>query len=222
MNFDTLFFFELFPDLIPSVPITISMAVVAFIFAFIIGTLIAIVKIFNIPVLTQLLNIYVSFFRCTPLIAQVFFFYYGLTTMIPELSSISPIAAFIFVDSLNEAAFMSETFRGAFNSVDKGQYEAALSVGMTEGKAIRRIIFPQALRVAVPGLSNSFIGLIKSTAIGFTIGVLELMGQAQLIAASTYRVMESYVAVLIIYWVVVGLLVQLQKVFEKNLSKGHQ
>ena len=118
--------------------------------------------------------------------------------------------------SMNEAAFMSETIRGALSSIDKGQREAGLSIGMTELKVMRRIVIPQAFRVALPGLSNSFISLIKGSSLGFTIGVIELMSEAKLISS---RIMEAYAAVLIVYWVVIALLTKGQKLLEQRINK---
>ena len=133
----------------------------------------------------------------------------------------SPTVAIILVLGLNEAAFMAETIRGALSSVDKGQYEASLAVGMTESQAMRRIIIPQAIRVAIPSLGNAFIGMVKGTSLGFTIGVVELMAEAKLLATKNYRIMEAYMAALFIYWVLIVILSQLQKLIEKKLNKAY-
>lgn len=170
-------------------------------------------------VLNKVVAIYVSFFRSTPMLSQLFFFYFAITPFVSFLSEMKPITALIIVMSMNEAAFMSETIRGALSSIDKGQREAGLSIGMTELKVMRRIVIPQAFRVALPGLSNSFISLIKGSSLGFTIGVIELMSEAKLISSKNFRIMEAYAAVLIVYWVVIALLTKGQKLLEQRINK---
>ena len=182
--------------------------------------ILALIVQYKIPVLDKLVALYVSFFRSTPMLSQLFFFYFAVTPFVSFLKDIEPITALIIVMSMNEAAFMSETIRGALSSVDKGQREAGLSIGMTELQVMRRIVIPQAFRVALPGLSNSFIGLIKGSSLGFTIGVIELMSEAKLISAKNFRVMEAYIAVLIVYWVVIAILTKCQKLLEKCVNKS--
>ena len=172
------------------------------------------------PVLNKVVAVYVSFFRSTPMLSQLFFFYFAITPFVSFLKEIEPITALIIVMSMNEAAFMSETIRGALSSIDKGQREAGLSIGMTELQVMRRIVVPQAFRVALPGLSNSFIGLIKGSSLGFTIGVIELMSEAKLLSAKNFRVMEAYIAVLIIYWAVIAILSKGQKLLEQRVNKS--
>ncbi len=121
-----------------------------------------------------LARFYISIFRGTPLIAQLFMIYYGLPQFGIELD---PIPAAMIGLSLNTAAYTSETLRAAISAIDKGQWEAAASIGMTPWQTLRRAILPQAARVALPPLSNSFISLVKDTSLAATIQVPELFRQ---------------------------------------------
>lgn len=221
MNFRWDIFFEAFPLLLPFVKVTLFLAITSFTLAFVMSLVLSMIVRYKIPVLSQIANVYISFFRSTPIISQLFFFFFGFTQLIPAFKSMSPTVAIILVLGLNEAAFMAETIRGALSSVDKGQYEASLAVGMTESQAMRRIIIPQAIRVAIPSLGNAFIGMVKGTSLGFTIGVVELMAEAKLLATKNYRIMEAYMAALFIYWVLIVILSQLQKLIEKKLNKAY-
>ncbi|MBI1684375.1 cystine ABC transporter permease [Caulobacter hibisci] len=147
--------------------------------------------------------VYVSAFRGTPLIVQLFLIYYGLPQLGLELP---PLAAAGIGLSLNVAAYAGEILRSAIAAVDKGQWEAASVLGLTRGQAMRRIILPQAARTAVAPLSNSFISLVKDTSLAATIQVPELFRQAQLITARTYEIFAMYLSVAAVYWVVSSLL----------------
>ncbi len=148
-----------------------------------------------------------SMFRGTPLIAQLFMIYYGLPQFGIELD---PIPAAMIGLSLNTAAYASETLRAAISSIDKGQWEAAASIGMTPWQTLRRAILPQAARAALPPLSNSFISLVKDTSLAATIQVPELFRQAQLITSRTLEVFTMYLAASLIYWVMATVLSALQ------------
>lgn len=125
------------------------------------------------------------FFRAIPSLVQLFLIYYGLPQIFPALSGMTAIAAAILGLSLKQAAYLAEIFRAALASVDKGQMEACLSVGMTRVQSFRRVILPQAVRNATPATGNIFIGLIKETSLAFTLGVVELFAQGRILAASS-------------------------------------
>lgn len=208
-------------DILPYVKDTVVLTFATFILALILAVVIATIIQYRVPIIYQFTQVYSSFFRCTPLIAQLFFFYFAVAEIIPFLNGISPAQAMIITFGMNESAFMAETLRGALSSINKGQQEAALSLGMTELQAMQRIVLPQAIRVAIPGLSNSFVGIVKGTSIGFTIGVMEIMAQAKLLASASYRIMESYMAVLVIYWVLIFLLTRIQVLVEKKFNAAY-
>lgn len=120
---------------------------------------------------------------------------------------------------LNASAYMSETIRGAISSVDKGQMEAALSIGMTPLQAMVKIVLPQAGRVAIPALSNNFVDIVKGSALAFTLGVTEIMATAQMEGASAYRFLEAFTAVILIYWILISTVSHGQKRLEVHLNR---
>lgn len=122
---------------------------------------------------------------------------------------------------ISQASYTAETVRASLMSVDRGQYEAAISVNMSPIQAMNRIVLPQAFGAALPNLFNSFVGVIKGTSLGFTIGVIELMSMSRILGNKFYSVMESYVAVLIIYWVLIAILEQLEKRFETRINEPY-
>ncbi len=181
--------------------------------------LLALMRMSKLLPLRWLARFYISVFRGTPLIAQLFMIYYGLPQFGIELD---PIPSAMIGLSLNTAAYAAETLRAAISSIDKGQWEAAASIGMTPWQTLRRAILPQAARVALPPLSNSFISLVKDTSLAATIQVPELFRQAQLITSRTLEVFTMYLAASLIYWVMATVLSTLQNYFENQLNRQEQ
>lgn len=221
MNFRPDIFLQTFPELLPYVRVTLVLAIISFVLALILSITIALIIQYRTPLIYPLLRVYTSFFRSTPIITQLFFFYFALTQFIPFFRDSPPEVSLVLVLGMSNSAYMSETLRGAISSVDKGQKEAALTIGMTELQSMFRIVLPQAMRVAIPSLSNSFIGIVKGTSLGYTIGVMDLMSRSRLITGQFFRVTEAYLAVLIIYWILVGILNIGQKYIENKIGKGY-
>ncbi|MBU9317428.1 amino acid ABC transporter permease [Burkholderia multivorans] len=162
--------------------------------------------------LAWLARAYVSLMRGTPLLVQIFVIYYGL----PSLGiSLDPTPAGVIALSANVAAYMSESMRGAINGIARGQWLAAYSLGLSWGQTLRYVIGPQALRIAVPSLSNS---LIKDTSLVSVITVTELLRSAQEMIAATYQPLPLYLAAAAIYWVLCQILEWVQRWYEKRLS----
>ncbi|AYZ68137.1 amino acid ABC transporter permease [Burkholderia multivorans] len=158
---------------------------------------------------------YVSVMRGTPLLVQIFVIYYGL----PSLGiSLDPTPAGVIALSANVAAYMSESMRGAINGIHRGQWLAAYSLGLSWGQTLRYVIGPQALRIAVPSLSNSLISLIKDTSLVSVITVTELLRSAQEVIAATYQPLPLYLAAAAVYWVLCQILEWVQRWYEKRLS----
>lgn len=220
-TFDVDYTLGLFPILFKYIDITISMALISSAIALIIAIIIAVVNQYKIKGLSQVFNIYISFFRGTPLLVQLFLLYYGLPQLFPIFSSLDAYTASIIGLSLHFSAYMAEAIRGAISSIDKGQFEAAKSLGLTRTQSFYHIILPQAFRVAIPSLMNNFIDLLKSTSLAFTLGVPEIMAKAQLEASSSFKYFESFLAVAIVYWVMVLVFEYLQKKYEKRLAKAY-
>jgi putative amino-acid transport system permease protein len=211
--FDINYAINLFPFMIKKLNITLSISLLSLMFGLIIALIIAFICNCKFKGLYSLAKIYVSFFRGTPLITQLFFLYFGLPQIIPFFNRVNGFTIAIIGLSLNSG--------GAISSIDKGQMEASLSVGMSYFQAMRRIIMPQAARVAIPTLFNSFINIIKGTALTFTIGVTEVMATAKMEGASSYRYFEAFANVIIIYWIVVQLFSFIQQKIEIKMSKAY-
>ena len=218
-NLDIEFMIETMPLLLKATQMTLFLAIVSLVIAFVLGLIIAAIRYFNIKVLSQIAKFYVSFFRGTPLIVQLFLIYFGVFTMYPMLTQLPGTVAAIVTLSLNSAAYMSETIRAAFESVDRGQIEAALSLCMTKLQYMRRIVLPQSMRVALPSLFNSLIDLIKGTSIAFTIGVSEMMAMGIYEGSRQFNYFEIYFDIAIIYYLMSIILGFLQKKLEYKMSK---
>lgn len=198
-----------------------EMALLGFVFALLISVVLAVIRTFKIMGLNALATLFISFFRGTPLLVQLFLLYYGLPQIMPIFIGINAFSAAVIGLTLHFSAYMAESIRAAIVSVDKSQMEAALSIGMTRGQAMRRIILPQAARIATPSLMNYFIDMIKSTSLAFTLGVAEIMSSAQKEASSSFKFFESFIAVALIYWAVVVFFTYLQTLLERKLNAAY-
>jgi putative amino-acid transport system permease protein len=210
----------LVPVLLRYLPLTLGMAAGAMVLALVLAVVLALIRVLRVPVLDRLVQGFVSFFRGTPLLVQLFLFYYGLPQIMPAFSAINGIQAAVAGLTLHFSAYMAESIRAAILGVDRSQWEATQAVGMTQLQAMRRIILPQAARVAAPTLLNYFIDMIKSTSLAFTLGVTEMMGAAQKEAASSFRYFEAFLLVAIFYWVVVESLSIVQRRLETRMNRA--
>ena len=197
---DMSFMQDITPQLLRATKNTITLAVGSLIVSLFIAIIISLAIYYKVPILTQILKIYVSFFRGTPALVQLYLIYFGLGNVgIDFFRNMSAYSAVLAALSLNMSAYMAENLRGALSSVDKGQIEAGITTGLTRLQIFFRIIFPQAFRVAVPSLGNSFVDLVKGSSMAFTIGVTELMASANLSGIATYKFLESFIVAAIIY-----------------------
>jgi putative amino-acid transport system permease protein len=220
-DFDIAYMTQVLPMLSKYIYLTVSLAVISMAAGLAIALLLLAVSTYKVKFLNGLSKLYISFFRGTPLLVQLFLLYYGLPQIMPVFKDVSAFYAAIIGLSMNGSAYMVEILRGAVSSVDKGQMEAALSSGMTHLQGMRRIVLPQAFRVAVPSLGNTFVDLLKSSSLAFTLGVAEILAQAQMSAAATYRFFESYLAVALVYWGIVVFFNSIQKLLEKKLGHAY-
>ena len=210
----------LVPVILGYVPLTIGMALAAMAGALMLASLMAVERVVRVPVLDLFVQLFISFFRGTPLLVQLFLFYYGLPQILPVLAGINGVTAAIIGLTLHFSAYMAESIRAAILGVYRSQWEAAQAVGMTQVQSMRRIILPQAARVAAPTLVNYFIDMIKSTSLAFTLGVTEMMGATQKEAAGSFLYFEAFLVVAVLYWVIVEILSLLQKRLEHRLNKA--
>ncbi|MCC5902964.1 MAG: amino acid ABC transporter permease [Halomonas sp.] len=216
------YMWELLPVLLRYLPLTIQMATIAMFFALILACLLAVVRVSQVPFLNGFALLFISFFRGTPLLVQLFLFYYGLPQLISALISMTGVTAAVLGLTLHFSAYMAESIRAAIVGIDRSQTEAALSIGMTQSQLMRRIILPQATRVATPTLMNYFIDMIKATSLAFTLGVTELMGATQKEAAGSFLYLEAFLLVALIYWAVVEVLSWGQRRLEIYLNRAYQ
>lgn len=163
--------------------------------------------------------LYVSVMRGTPLLVQLFVIYYGLPSVGIEFT---PVTAGILALSLNAGAYLSESLRGAIRSIGVGQWRASFSLGLTYGQALRFIVLPQALRVAVPSMSNTLISLIKDTSLVSVITMTELMLATKEVIATTFQPLPLYIAAAAIYWMLSLIFEQVQRYAEQRLNRAHQ
>ena len=211
----------LIPVLLGYLPLTLQLAGVGMVLALILACLFAVIRVLRIPVMNQLTIVFISFFRGTPLLVQLFLFYYGLPQLVSALTVIDGITATIMGLTMHFSAYMAESIRAAIVGVDRSQTEAALSIGMTNGQMMRRIVLPQATRVALPTLMNYFIDMIKATSLAFTLGVTELMGATQKEAAGSFLYFEAFIVAAVMYWIVVEMLSKLQHYLEIRLNRAY-
>lgn len=220
LDFD--YMLGLVPLLLGYVPLTLGMAAAGMLFGLILACLLAVVRVLKVRGLNSVTLVFISFFRGTPLLVQLFLFYYGLPQIFSVLTEINGVQATIMGLTLHFAAYMAESIRAAIVGVDRSQVEAALSIGMTNSQLMRRIVLPQATRVALPTLMNYFIDIIKATSLAFTLGVTELMGAAQQEAASSFLYFEVFITVAVFYWVMVEALSWVQKRMEAHFNEAYQ
>ena len=194
---------------------TIPLTVISFAIAMVIAVVTALVQFAGIRVLKELARFYVWVVRGTPLLVQLFVVFYGL----PNIGIlIDPFPAAVLVFSINEGAYSAETIRAALEAVPRGQMEAGECVGMTYLQIVRRIVLPQALRIAFPPLSNSLIAMVKDTSLAANITVTEMFMATQRIVARTYEPLALYIEVGIIYLIFCTVLTKLQRAGEKRLG----
>ncbi|WP_344103224.1 amino acid ABC transporter permease [Myceligenerans crystallogenes] len=196
---------------------TIPLTLVSFAIGLVIALFVALLRLSPNVVLAGIGTAYVSVIRGTPLLVQLFIVFYGL----PNLGVVvDPWPSAIIAFSLNVGGYAAEIVRAAILSVPRGQWEAGYTIGMSTARTLRRIVLPQATRVSVPPLSNTFISLVKDTSLASTILVTEQFRKAQEIAASnTDQFMLLYVEAALIYWMFCTVLATAQGAIEKRLDR---
>ena len=203
MSFNLALLLQSIPQLLKGLGFTVELALGSMILGLALGFGLALMRLSKQTALRRTARVYVSFIRGTPLLVQLFMIYYGLPTVGIRLD---PMTSGLIGFSLNMAAYTSEILRAAIAAIDLGQREAAFAMGMTPFQVMRRIVLPQAARLALPPLGNSFVSLVKDTSLAATIQVPELFRQAQLITARTFEVFTMYISVALVYWAASALL----------------
>lgn len=226
---DFSFAIEQLPEVLKGVPATLTITIVAMVLGLIFGLLIALCRIFRVPVLNQFSILYISFIRGTPLIVQLYVFYYGVPVLFDFLNpqfgwnldadAIHPLLYALLAYTINTSAYQAEIMRGSINAISSGQMEAAYSVGMTTSQGLQRIVLPQAFRVALPDLGNTFINLLKATSLAFAVKVMEILAISRTIANDGYRFLEMYLVAALLYWLLSWLFELLFTRIERKASK---
>jgi His/Glu/Gln/Arg/opine family amino acid ABC transporter permease subunit len=186
------------PYLLQGALVTVEIAVIGVIFGSILGLLVGLGRISKNPLLSQLSRFYIWVIRGTPLLLQLFVIHFAIPSVFSALT-LPPFVSACIALSINAAAYIAEIARGAIQSIDKGQMEAARSLGLSSSQSMRRVIIPQAFRRMLPPLGNEFIALIKESSLVSTIALYDLLRTGQQIISSTYRYMEVFLLVGLIY-----------------------
>lgn len=226
--FDATYIWEAFPLLIPFLKVTFMVAGLSVLFGTLLGFILAAAKIGNNRFARKIANGYTTILRCTPSIVLLFLVYYGIPALGNnvglDLNNVDTAVFVVITFTLQFAAAMSEVMRSAYASIDKGQFEAAVSVGLSPAQAYKRIVFPQAFVVALPNFGNSLLAVLQEGSLAYTIGLIDVVGKANLIIASNYNAhtLEIFLALAIIYWVLSIAIEQLFLKLEKVFSRGKQ
>ncbi|MBA2176321.1 amino acid ABC transporter permease [Halobacillus locisalis] len=198
---------------------TIPLTLLAFFAGLVLAITTALFRISGVKILSIIARVYVSIIRGTPLLVQLFIVFYGFGNLGVSFLKFSPFVGALIALSLNTGAYASEIIRASILSINKGQWEAAESIGMSYFQSLKRVILPQATRVSIPPLSNSFIGLVKETSLASTILVAEMFRKAQEIVATTYEPLLIYTQAAAIYWVLCFILSLIQGRIERRLDR---
>jgi cystine transport system permease protein len=207
-----------FPQLLQAMGITLMLGVVSFVLGCALGAPVALARISRFRPLRGFAIAYVSVFRGTPLLIQIMLVYYGL----PQIGiMVEPVPSAILALTLYAAAYLSENFRSGILAVDRGQWEAADSMGMPYWRMLRRVVAPQAIRVATPSIGSRFIALMKDTSLASVVTVVELTRAAESIGSSTFRYMEAFFVAGAAYWLINTVLSVGQGALERRLEKAY-
>lgn len=217
-NFAPQYFFDAFGPILACLKTTMLVTLVSFLIAFVLAILLALLAMVKNRPLQAVLKVWLSLFRGTPLIAQLYLFVYGVFPLIPGVSAMSLEFKCILCLALSFSAFMAETIRGAILSVDKGQMEACITGGMTSLQGYTHVVLPQAFQMAIPSLMNNFIECFKGSAMVSVVGVIDMMLQAKMLANKSYRFMEVFLCVLLLYWVINMVFVAIQRLIEQKAN----
>lgn len=228
MQLDPSFIWTAFWQLLGAIPTTLSITVVSVLAGFVIGAVTAMLRMYRVPVLAQIASAYVTFIRGTPMLTHLLIIYFGLPMIIDGLAenfgwsfrSVSiPMIGFAYISfSITAGAYMSEVVRAGILAVDRGQVEAAQSVGMTTFQSLRRIVFPQALAAALPNLANSVIGMLHGSTLAFAVSVVDINAKAQIVASTNWKFFEAYLAAALIFWGLTVLIERVAALIEKRVG----
>lgn len=209
---DIEYMLDCLPEIMQGIPYAVMIAIVSLILGSILGLLTALVRVFKVPVLKGITDVYIAVIRGTPLMVQILVTYYGIPRLLEwvnyelgtdmNINSIPAIYFMYFCFSLYTGSYMAEMFRSCILAVDPGQLEACYSVGMTTRQGLIRVVLPQAFSTALPNIGNQFIGLVKDASLAFTVSIPEILGRAKISAGRSSKFLEAYIVAAFIYFVI--------------------
>lgn len=222
-SFEFGYVLDYFVKLLPAIHMTLLIVASSIVLGLFIGFLVALPQLYNVPALKRVSQVYLSFFRGTPILIQLFLFYYGLPELLKvvgiDAAKVPALYYVILTYALHSGAYMAEMIRAAAISVDKGQVEAAYSIGMTAPQAFIRIVLPQAVATSLPVFANLVIANLKDTSLAFTLGIMELSGKSQTLAVMSRHFLETYISLAIIYFMISFVLEKLFNLAERNMRR---
>jgi polar amino acid transport system permease protein len=217
---DTEFLGRWYRYILEGVPITIFVSVCSIALAVVFAILGALGRLSASAVIYGVASLYVSLVRGTPLIVQILFIFLALPQIIPPTAQIPVVALGIFALAFNYGAYMTEIFRAGIQAIPRGQIEAAWALGMTERQTMRRVIFPQAIRIVIPAVGNEFIAMIKDSALVSIITVQELLWRAQRVGQSNFRSLETLLLAALVYWILTIAFSIVQDRLERRMAES--
>ena len=214
---------KVIPQLTPFLSVTFQIAIIGLIFGTLLGLFVAWLRVKKIPVVNQILSVYISFMRGTPLLVQLMLTYYVLPTVLDSAFGIDigdweKIAYVELAFILNEGAFLGEIFRSAIEAIPVSQTEAGYSVGLTNWQTFYRIVLPQALKVAIPAYGTDIVWLFHNTSVACMVGVMDFLGRARSMAVNNKYMLEGYAYVAFVYVIISVLLRLFFKKMEQKLA----
>ncbi|MFE6166698.1 amino acid ABC transporter permease [Viridibacillus arvi] len=226
MTIDFLFIWIAFKELLKAAPLTLILTFIPIIFGFLIGVSVAMIRAYNLKLLSPIANAYVSFFRGTPAIMHIMLIYFGIPLLLdilikylhlPIQSNSIPIVLFVITAlSLTAGSYLSEIIRSGISSVSQGQIEAAYAIGMNTFQVLKRIILPQALAQSIPNFTNLIIGFLHTTSIAFLVSQKEITGAANIIASKNLKFLEAFIAAGFLYWIITAIIEWVSYAVEKK------
>ena len=229
MSFNITSFWDALKSAFHYAPVTLALTFITFTVSILFGTVIATIRHYKVPVLSQLLGVIVTVYLGLPTMVALLLYNLLFMTFYNDvaealhihvpISDVNPIFIGFFALIIGTSCSLCESVRGAFRGIDKIQYEAGYSIGLTRFQTLRRIIFPQMIAILLPGLQNSLIGLLKASNIVSAISVTEIMTGALLPSLLYYSYLESYLAAAVVYWIIGACIEVLAYIIEKNSGK---
>ncbi|MDN3017327.1 amino acid ABC transporter permease [Neobacillus sp. NRS-1170] len=204
------------PILLKGLQVTLYIFVIAIILGFLIGLVVALLRLAPIKILNWIAKIYVDAIRGTPFIVQLFFIYFGVNSL--HIVSLNSTTAGIITVAINAGAYFAEIIRAGIQSIDKGQTEAARSIGFTASQTMRYVVLPQAFRRMLPTITNQSIISLKDTSLLSVIGIADLTQQGQIQASATFEAFKIWLAVGVIYFIIIYLLTILANFIERRIQ----